>query len=86
MQKKRKVEHNLVAWGNRRVFELKHLNGKSYTINNNAGSIITPGYKKVIANMGLHRDAHIGNLVICFEIQFPEKLSEETVKSLSNIL
>jgi len=67
-------------------FELKHLNGKSYTINNNAGSIITPGYKKVIANMGLHRDTHIGNLVICFEIQFPEKLSEETVKKLVEVL
>jgi len=68
------------------TFELKHLNGKSYTINNNAGSIITPGYKKVIANMGLQRDTHIGNLVICFEIQFPEKLSEETVKKLLEVL
>ena len=68
------------------TFELKHLNGKSYTINNNAGSIINPGYKKVIPNMGLPRDEYIGNLIICFEIQFPEKLSEETVKKLNEIL
>jgi len=36
--------------------------------------------------MGLHRDTHIGNLVIYFEIQFPEKLSEETVKKLLEVL
>ena len=36
--------------------------------------------------MGLQRDTHIGNLVICFEIQFPEKLSEETVKKLLEVL
>lgn len=68
------------------TFELKHLNGKSYTINNNAGSIISPGYRKIIQNMGLQRDEYTGNLVIYFEIQFPEKLSEETVKKLSDIL
>lgn len=68
------------------TFELKHLNGKSYTINNNAGSIITPGYRKIIPNMGLQRDEYTGNLIICFDIQFPEKLSEETVKKLSEAL
>ena len=51
-------------------FELKHLNGKMYTINNTTGSIIKPEYKKVIPNMGLERDGHVGNIIICFHVLF----------------
>jgi DnaJ-class molecular chaperone len=68
------------------TFELKHLNGKLYTINNNAGSVITPNYKKIIPNMGLQRDSHHGNLIISFEIVFPDKISDEVVKKLLEIL
>lgn len=34
-------------------FELKYVNGKTYTIHNNGGNIIVPDYNKVIPNMGL---------------------------------
>ncbi len=68
------------------TFEIKHINGKMYTINNNIGSIISPNYKKLVPNLGLSRDNHTGNLIIQFEVQFPEKLSEETVKKLLEIL
>jgi len=37
------------------TFELKYVNGKVYTINNNGGNIIIPGYNKIIPNMGLTR-------------------------------
>jgi DnaJ-class molecular chaperone len=67
-------------------FELKHVNGKMYTINNNIGNIIAPNHKKIIPNMGLTRDNHTGSLVIQFEVQFPEKLSEEAIKQLLEIL
>jgi DnaJ-class molecular chaperone len=67
-------------------FELKHVNGKMYTINNNIGNIIAPNHKKIISNMGLTRDNHTGSLVIQFEVQFPEKLSEEAIKQLLVIL
>jgi molecular chaperone DnaJ len=67
-------------------FELKHINGKSYTINNNPGSIVTPAYFKSIPNMGLTRDGHTGNLVITFEVLFPETLDLEKIAKLKEIL
>ena len=57
-----------------------------YTINNNSNNIIPPEYIKVIPNMGLTRDGHIGNLLIHFHVDFPEKLSEEQIKILKEIL
>jgi DnaJ family protein B protein 4 len=67
-------------------FELKYINGKVYTLNNNSGSIIPPEYIKTIPNMGLTRDGHTGNLLIHFHVDFPEKLSEAQIKSLKEIL
>jgi DnaJ-class molecular chaperone len=67
-------------------FELKHINGKSYTINNNPGSIVTPAYFKNIQNMGLTRDGHTGNLVITFDVVFPETLSLDQISKLKEIL
>jgi DnaJ family protein B protein 11 len=67
-------------------FELKHINGKSYTINNNPGSIVTPAYFKSIPNMGLTRDGHTGNLVITFEVLFPETLDLDKIAKLKEIL
>ena len=67
------------------TFELKYITGKTYTINNNTGNIIPNGYKKIIPNMGFSRDDHTGNLVIVFEVKFPEKLSEEVIDALKKI-
>ena len=67
-------------------FELKYINGKVYTLNNNSGSIIPPEYVKIIPNMGLTREGHTGNLLIHFQVQFPEKLTEEQIKLLKEIL
>jgi DnaJ-class molecular chaperone len=66
-------------------FEITYINGKSYTLNNNAGNIIPHGFRKVISNMGLERDQHKGNMVVEFNVQFPEKLSESVITSLKNI-
>lgn len=67
-------------------FELKYINNKTYTINNCSGNIIPPNYKKIIPNMGLSRDGYTGNLIIHFTIIFPEKLSEEKMALLKDIL
>lgn len=67
-------------------FEIKHLNGKSYTLHNNAGNIIPPEYKKLVPNMGLSRDNHTGNMIIIFHIDFPEKLSVDQIDKLKEIL
>jgi len=68
-------------------FDLKYVNGKNYTINNNSGNIIPPGHKKIIPNMGLTRDdKHKGNLIIIFEVEFPATLKEEALVKLNEIL
>jgi DnaJ-class molecular chaperone len=36
--------------------------------------------------MGLSREGHTGNLLIHFRIEFPEKLSEEKINALREIL
>lgn len=66
-------------------FELKYITGKTYTITNQSGNIISHGYKKIIPNMGFTRDQHVGNLIISFNVQFPEKLSVETMDELKKI-
>jgi DnaJ-class molecular chaperone len=67
------------------TFELKYITGKIYTITNNSGNIISHGYKKLIPNMGLSRDDHTGNLLIIFDVKFPEKLSEEVLTALKAV-
>ena len=67
-------------------FELNYVNGKTYTLNNSSGNIIPPEYVKVIPNMGLTREGHTGNLLVHFHVDFPEKLSEEKMNALREIL
>jgi DnaJ-class molecular chaperone len=68
------------------TFEIKFINGKIYTLNNNSGNIITPEYRKIVPNMGLTREGHTGNLIVIFHIEFPEKLTNEQINNLSEIL
>ena len=68
------------------TFELKYLNGKLYTLNCNSGNIIHPGYKKILPDMGITREGHTGNLIIEFQVEFPEKITEEQILHLRKIL
>jgi DnaJ-class molecular chaperone len=67
-------------------FEIKYINGKSYTLNNNSGNIIPNGFKKIIPNMGLERGEHKGGMVIIFNVKFPENLTEDQMSKLRDIL
>ncbi len=67
-------------------FELDHLSGKKYRINNGNGTVIGTNYQKVVPGLGLKRNGHSGNLVIIFNINFPQKISLEQVDALSKIL
>jgi DnaJ-class molecular chaperone len=67
-------------------FEIEHLNGKIYTINNTNGRIIYSGYKSVIEKMGMIRGNQIGKLIVVFHVNFPKNLSEEQRKKLKEIL
>lgn len=68
------------------TFDIKYLNGKSYTLNNNKGNIIPPEYKKLYPGMGLVRGEHKGNMIIHFHIEFPTNLTEEQITKLEGIL
>lgn len=69
------------------TIELKHLNGQNVCLNNNTNvTIIKPNYKKVVPNLGFIRDSNIGHLIIDFDVQFPDTLTEEQIKSLTEIL
>jgi len=67
-------------------FDLKYFNGKNYVINNAAGNIIKPGFKKLIPGLGLERDGHRGGIIIAFQIEFPETLDEKTMAQLKTLL
>ena len=67
-------------------FEMQHINGKKFKINNEKGTIIPPNFIKKIPNMGMIRDGHRGNLVINFNVDFPTTLSDKQITELSNIL
>jgi len=82
LEKKIKLKDALCGFS----FELKYLNGKAYTINNSIGNIIPPNHKKVINNMGITREGITGNLIIIFDIEFPDKLTNETINVLKDIL
>jgi DnaJ-class molecular chaperone len=68
-------------------FKLKHLDGKVYTITNSStvGHVIYQNYQQIIPNMGLMRDNHIGNLIIIFNVKFPDHLSESVLEELKKI-
>uniref|UniRef100_A0A6C0JDD7 J domain-containing protein n=1 Tax=viral metagenome TaxID=1070528 RepID=A0A6C0JDD7_9ZZZZ len=69
------------------VFEIPHLNGKLLSLNNNTNpSIIKPNYRKVVPNMGMKKDNSTGNLIIEFEVEFPDSLTSEQIDGLKNIL
>jgi len=68
-------------------FEIPHLNGKLLSINNKSNpSIIRPGTKKTIPQLGMNKNGQMGNMVIDFEVEFPPSLTAEQMESLSGIL
>ena len=69
------------------VFEINHLNGKRLALNNmNNPTVVRPGFKRVVNGMGINKDNSVGNLVIEFEVEFPDSLTTEQVESLRNAL
>jgi len=68
-------------------FDLEHINNKRLAFNNKSNiNVIKPNYRKKIPNMGMKRKDNVGNLIVTFHVEFPEKLTQEQQESLSNIL
>jgi len=67
-------------------FEVKHLNEKKYIIKNDGEYIIKYNEKKIINNLGMERDNYKGNLIIIFNINYPNQLSSYQKTKLKEIL
>ena len=68
-------------------FEIPHLNGKMLALNNIKNkAVIKPQFRKIVPNLGFERERNKGNLIIEFDVTFPESLSEEQVQILERIL
>jgi DnaJ-class molecular chaperone len=64
-------------------FELRHLNGKTFCLNNNTNhTIIKPQFKKTIPNLGMIRENAQGSLIIEFDVEFPDSLTAEQIEVL----
>lgn len=64
-------------------FTIKHINGTSLQIVNT--NVIKPGFVKKIAGRGFIRDEFVGNLIITFNIVFPNELSPDIIAKLKQI-
>lgn len=68
-------------------FEIKHIDGQNLCLNNKTNStVIKPNFRKEISNMGMKKESLCGNLVIEFEIEFPNTLTQEQISNLTEIL
>lgn len=67
-------------------FHIDHLDGKTYNINNSVGKIIIPGMKQIIPKLGMRRNNTQGNLIIDFDIKFPDNLTNEQRDILNKVL
>jgi len=69
------------------VFEINHISGKKLCLNNKTNSsVIKPNFKKVVPSMGMVRENSTGNMIIDFEIVFPDALTEEQITGLDALL
>ena len=67
-------------------FDLKFMNGKTFTIDNTNGLVIKPFFKKVLQQMGMRRNDHKGDLIIEFVVDYPDTLSQTQREALNKIL
>lgn len=68
--------------------EIPHLSSKMLRISHSATShVIKPKERKTIPGYGMTRNgSNTGNLIIEFDVTFPDKLTEEQIKVFSEIL
>lgn len=68
------------------VFTIKHINGRSYRVENAEGSIITPELKKTYSGLGITRGEYRGDLIVHYHVEFPKMISKEQWTTLKEIL
>ena len=69
------------------VLEIPHLNGKMLRLSHSGSShVMKPGDKKLVPQYGMQNDQITGKLIVEFDVEFPEKLSEEQIQKINEIL
>jgi DnaJ-class molecular chaperone len=68
--------------------EIPHINGKMLRLNHSGTShVIKPGEKKTIPGYGMVNEGKgTGNLVVSFDVTFPDKLLEDQITAIHSIL
>jgi DnaJ-class molecular chaperone len=64
--------------------KIEHLNGNQLGLNVNV--VVFTGAKQCFKNLGMVREGVAGNLILEFEVKFPESLTPEQKEALNNIL
>ena len=68
------------------MYEFDHFNGKRICMNNVSGNnVIKPATKKVINGLGFSKENNTGNLVIEFDVEFPNSLNPEQIEQLKTV-
>jgi DnaJ-class molecular chaperone len=68
-------------------FTIDHINGQKLSLNTlNSPNVIKPHFSKEIPGYGMVKDNHTGKLIIMFEIDFPNEISDEQLSKLRQIL
>jgi DnaJ-class molecular chaperone len=68
-------------------FIIRHYNRQPIICNNTTEPfVVHPGYKKVLEGGGMIRDDQRGNLIIEFDVEFPQTLTAEQIMSLNMVL
>ena len=66
-------------------FNIQFLNNENIVINNEKGNIIHPMTTKIIKNFGMERDNMKGNLIIIFDIAYPDYIDKNTANKLEEL-
>lgn len=66
------------------TFQILHISGKKYNIIGE--EVIIPNDNKTIKGLGIIRGDHVGNLIINFNITFPEMLSKQQIEHIKKYL
>lgn len=65
--------------------DLLHLDGRTFRVKN-AGSCVSPGSRRVLRGLGMARDGKKGNLIIKYDVRFPDKLTETQIAGINALL
>lgn len=67
-------------------FETIFLDDSVFKLSNKNGNIINPSFNKCVNNMGMKRNGNQGQLIIKFNIIFPNSLTDDQIDKLKEIL